>query len=152
MYVICFYYISKCFWLLLAISCFSDVTAVITTQTEKTTDLASSITAGRISQMTTMPSCLCPCSKMEKWSNLQTQNFTKEELVVLLADKIEAMKKELKVEKKSSSKYIRTISSAPDDRKSSKHMGFIAIVVLCVPLALIVMSDILNLYLYLTRR
>ncbi|XP_052061188.1 uncharacterized protein LOC127701337 [Mytilus californianus] len=138
-----------------------DVKTAITTQTEKTTGLTSQMTTertssrmitDRISQPTTMPSCLCPCSKMGKWSNLESQNLTKEELAVFLADEIEAIKKELLVEMKSSSKYIRTITSAPDDRKSSKSMGFGAIVFMCVPLALIVMSDILNLYLFLTRR
>ncbi|CAC5396720.1 unnamed protein product [Mytilus coruscus] len=148
-----------------------DVITAITTQTEKTIALSSQMTTERTSQMTTdrtctssqmttdrtsqptiIPSCLCPCSKMGKWSNLQSQNLTKEELAVLLADEIEAIKKELAVEKKSSSKYIRTITSSPDDRKSSKSMGFGAIVFMCVPLALIVMSDILNLYLYFTRR
>ncbi|CAG2206019.1 unnamed protein product [Mytilus edulis] len=130
-----------------------DVTAAITTQTEMTTYLESKITTDHTSQPPTIvPSCLCPCSTMGKRSNLQSQNLTKEEVVVLLADKIEAIKKELSIEKKSSSKYIRKITSAPDDRKSSKSIGFVAVVVLCVPLALIVMSDILNLYLYLTRR
>ncbi|VDI25424.1 Hypothetical predicted protein [Mytilus galloprovincialis] len=118
-----------------------------------TTDRTSSkMTIDRSFQPTTIPSCLCPCSKMGKWSNLQSQNLTKEELAVLLADEIEAIKKELLVERKSSSKYIRKITSAPDDRKSSKSIGFGAIFFLCIPLALIVLSDILTLYLYITRR
>ncbi|XP_063420048.1 uncharacterized protein LOC134705213 [Mytilus trossulus] len=113
--------------------------------TEMTTKSTFEVTTDRLLQNT----CMCPCSRIENWSRFE--NVTIEELAILLHDEIEALKKELTVKKKSSSKYIRTITSAPDDRTSSKSMGFVSIVCIIIPFALIIMADILNIYLHFRK-
>lgn len=125
--------------------------------TDRTTQMAITSTSQVItkstSQMTTdrllQTTCMCPCSRLENWSRFA--NVTIEELAFLLHDEIEAMKKELTVKKKTLSKYIRTITSAPDDRTSSESMGFVSIVCIIVPFAFIIMTDILNIYLHFCK-
>lgn len=125
--------------------------------TNRTTQMAimstSQVITKSTSQMTTdrllQTTCMCPCSRLENWSRFA--NVTIEELAILLHDEIEAMKKELTVKKKTLSKYIRTITSAPDDRTSSESMGFVSIVCIIVPFAFIIMTDILNIYLHFCK-
>lgn len=50
--------------------------------------------------------------------------------------------KELKVKNTDLSKYKRSKTSAPDERTSSRVIGFVAIVILVVPFGLIILSDI----------
>lgn len=125
--------------------------------TNRTTQMAitstSQVITSSTSQMRTdrllQTTCMCPCSRLENWSRFA--NVTIEELAILLHDEIEAMKKELTVKKKTLSKYIRTITSAPDDRTSSESMGFVSIVCIIVPFAFIIMTDILNIYLHFCK-
>ena len=63
------------------------------------------------------------------------QNKTKEEL-------IEIAVKNLDINKKQTSAYVNSKSSAKDERLSSKSMGAVGIIVILLPVILVVLADI----------
>jgi hypothetical protein len=54
--------------------------------------------------------------------------------------------KDLLVNKNATSKYKFSKISAPDDRRSSAGMGFVAILIMSMPFILIIAVDLSNLY------
>ena len=64
---------------------------------------------------------------------------------------IEELKKELTIDKKSTSAYIRSITCARDNRKSVVAIGYSGVLVLCVPVVLIVGNDVFSVYIHITK-
>lgn len=101
-------------------------------------------------EVTTALSCMCPC--IHNTSTIDSTNLTKEELMVILHDELQLIKNTLKIEKQFSSKYLRRLNSAPDNRTSSKSMGSVAVCIIFLPLSLSIISDIVKLHAYLKRK
>jgi hypothetical protein len=80
--------------------------------------------------------CRCPCSNLPPSS---LANMTINEL-------IKRATKDLLVNKNATSKYKFSKISAPDDRRSSAGMGFVAILIMSMPFILIIAVDLSNLY------
>ena len=72
--------------------------------------------------------CFCPCN-LRKWTVSD-----KEEI-------IRHFKDILHVDKRKTSNFLRRKTSAPDDRISAKSVGFVGIIFLVLPFALIVIFD-----------
>ncbi|XP_056009539.1 uncharacterized protein LOC130051548 [Ostrea edulis] len=82
--------------------------------------------------------CMCPCSL----TGQQTINSTRE-----LEEKITQIKKELKVNKKSTNAFLRKKISAPDFRPSSVRIGYICgYGILISVVSVILISDVPRLY------
>ncbi|XP_033741529.1 uncharacterized protein LOC117328200 [Pecten maximus] len=80
-------------------------------------------------------SCLC-------YTRIQ-QNLTKADE---LNELVEALKRELTVDKKKTSVNLRRYISAEDSRPSSKAIGSVGAILLVVPVALVVLSDLINIF------
>ena len=83
---------------------------------------------------TTLSTCTRTCSCQSN------QTLSNEELLV----KIAKLKTEISVDRKNTSKYRNTKLSATDNRKSSRNIGILGIVVLVIPVLLVVASDLLT--------
>ncbi|XP_076109140.1 uncharacterized protein LOC143077984 [Mytilus galloprovincialis] len=105
-------------------------TTELQTTTEKTptTDMIS-ITEQKTTVAVKPQQCFCPCGN--------NKNLSEEELY----DVIKELEKKLTVDKKTTSAYIRRHTSARDDRKSSVTIGTVGIVVVCLPVVLMTLSD-----------
>ena len=91
--------------------------------------------------------CTCPCSQVNsKWSFLIGANYTFGELKELLKDDIATLEKELSVDASSLSASINKKISALDERQSSERIGYIGIIMIIVPLALMVLLDLGSLF------
>lgn len=95
--------------------------------------------------------CFCPCDQQGKYSGINTTNMSLEELRFVLRREIQHIKQAMSIDKKSSSKFIRTKTSAPDSRKSSCAMGVSAIFFIVIPLVFAVVCDCMNLYLQIQQ-
>lgn len=62
----------------------------------------------------------------------------------LIQEKIEARKRNLKIDRKNTTKYQRKLTSAPDDRPSSKYMGITGALVISLVAGFIVCIDLVN--------
>jgi hypothetical protein len=104
-----------------------------TTEMQETT-IASTTEGEELLQSTTLSTCtrMCSCPSNQTLSN--------EELLV----KITKLKIEISVDRKNTSKYRNTNVSAKDNRKSSRNLGILGIVVLVIPVLLVVTNDILT--------
>ena len=91
---------------------------------------------------------MCPCSKLGKWSHLYTMNMTKDELTILLEEELIGIKKNLTIDKKLVTSYRSTKISAADDRLSSKSIGALSIIFMCIPIVFCIISDIMSIYVY----
>lgn len=81
-----------------------------------------------ITSSTSTPMCLCPCKK----------KLSEKEQI----EQLKELKKELTIEKKKTSRYIRKKISVPDNRVSAKATGYIGIVLLICPFAAILAADL----------
>lgn len=98
---------------------------------------------------TSLTKCRCPClNKRNQWEYLNTLNLTKEELKVHLSAYLAKLKNEISVNLKNTNSYKATKLSAGDTRESSKMMGLIGIVVICVMLFFLISTDIMKLLIY----
>ena len=98
-------------------------------------ELLQSTTGGEeLLQSTTLPTCTRTCSCQSN------QTLSNEELQI----KIAKLKTEIAVDRKNTSKYRNTKLSATDNRKSSRNLGIIGIVLLVIPVLLVVASDLLT--------
>ncbi|XP_071172121.1 uncharacterized protein [Mytilus edulis] len=77
--------------------------------------------------------CFCPCGN---------KKLSEEELYTVIKE----LEKKLKVDKKTTSAYIRRHTSARDDRKSSVTIGTVGIVVVCLPVVLMTFSDCIGFF------
>lgn len=101
----------------------SDATINMVTPTAVITTINSTITSS-----TSTPMCSCPCKK----------KLSKKEQI----EQLKELKKELTIEKKKTSRYIRKKISVPDNRVSAKATGYIGIVLLICPFAAIIAADL----------
>lgn len=62
----------------------------------------------------------------------------------IIQEKIENIKKNLTVNKKETNQYIRTLTSAPDERQSAKNIGIVGVTVISVVFGVIMLSDCIN--------
>ncbi|XP_052091511.1 uncharacterized protein LOC127728265 [Mytilus californianus] len=83
--------------------------------------------------------CQCPCSPVKNGSN-----YTVDELHDLLLSSLKKLEKELKVDKKLLSSYVRKHVSASDERLSSRSLGIGGIVCLCLMAAAILGMDLMS--------
>jgi hypothetical protein len=98
-------------------------------------ELLQSTTGGEeLLHSTTLPTCTRTCSCQSN------QTLSNEELLV----KIAKFKIEISVDRKNTSKYRKTKLSATDNRKSSRNLGILGIVVLVIPILLVVTNDLLT--------
>ena len=98
---------------------------------------------------TSFTKCSCPClHTTNPWEYLSTLNLTKEQLLVHLNGHLTKLKNEISVNSKNTSSYKATKLSAGDTRGSSKMMGFIGIVVICLMLFFMISADIMKLLIY----
>jgi hypothetical protein len=98
-------------------------------------ELLHSTTGGEeLLHSTTLPTCTRTCSCQSN------QTLSNEELQI----KIAKLKTEIAVDRKNTSKYRNTKLSATDNRKSSRNLGIIGIVLLVIPVLLVVASDLLT--------
>lgn len=62
----------------------------------------------------------------------------------IIQEKIENIQKNLTVNKKETNQYIRTLTSAPDERQSAKNIGIVGVTVISVVFGVIMLSDCIN--------
>jgi hypothetical protein len=102
---------------------------------EESSTTSATVDETSIAHTTYTPSntqCSCPCTTIGR---LSYATITKEEL-------IEIAVKDLDINKKQTSAYVNSKSSAKDKRLSSKSMGVVGIILIVLPLILIVLVDI----------
>lgn len=104
----------------------TDATINMVTPTAVITTINS--TNATITSSTSTPMCLCSCKK----------KLSKKEQI----EQLKELKKELTIEKKKTSRYIRKKISVPDNRVSAKATGYIGIVLLICPFAAILAADL----------
>ena len=104
-----------------------------TTEMQETT-IASTTEGEELLHSTTLPTCTRTCSCQSN------QTLSNEELQI----KIAKLKTEIAVDRKNTSKYRNTKLSATDNRKSSRNLGIIGIVLLVIPVLLVVTNDLLT--------
>ena len=104
-----------------------------TTEMQETT-IASTTGGEELLHSTTLPTCTRKCSCPSN------QTLSNEELLV----KIAKLKTEISVDRKNTSKYRNTKLSVTDNRKSSRNLGILGIVVLVIPVLLVVINDLLT--------
>ncbi|CAC5415289.1 unnamed protein product [Mytilus coruscus] len=84
--------------------------------------------------------CECECTADVKYLS----NYTREDLFEILAPEITKIKQDLLVDKTQLSSNIRRLTSAPDNRQSSKGVGVIAVVLFVSLIGAIIVIDILR--------
>ncbi|XP_062606115.1 uncharacterized protein LOC134267928 isoform X2 [Saccostrea cucullata] len=62
----------------------------------------------------------------------------------VIQEKIDNIQKNLTVNPKETNQYIRTLTSAPDDRQSAKNIGIVGVSVISVVFGIIILSDCIN--------
>lgn len=62
----------------------------------------------------------------------------------IIQEKIENIQKNLTVNKKETNQYIRTLTSAPDERQSAKNIGIVGVTVISVVFGVVMLSDCIN--------
>ncbi|KAK3591564.1 hypothetical protein CHS0354_041609 [Potamilus streckersoni] len=110
----------------------SDMTSSADTEQGTTSVLLTTLEEVQPSTLKTL--CFCSCQEMLPSSRLQTENAT---WSVTSAN--------MTVDKRSTSKWIRTKISAEDSRTSSLSIGCVAVLILVVAAGCIVLPDMVNL-------
>jgi hypothetical protein len=59
----------------------------------------------------------------------------------MLQEKMDNIERNLTVKRKETNQYIRTLTSAPDERRSAKNIGIVGVSVICGVFGLILLSD-----------
>jgi hypothetical protein len=132
---------------------YSSTIGTLMDRTTSTSDLqGNSSTTGTLMDSMASPSYICHClMPPSKWCSRVHAHTKEKELKMILHD-INELKIYLTVQKKYTSKYMRTKKSAPDARKSSQYIGVTAIIIVCVPVVLVSTSDILNFIVWFNRK
>ncbi|VDI68235.1 receptor tyrosine kinase-like orphan receptor 1, partial [Mytilus galloprovincialis] len=110
----------------------STIDQTLSTDLQTTTDMIF-ITELKTTVVVKPHQCFCPCG---------IKKLSEEELYTVIKE----LEKKLKVDKKTTSAYIRRHTSARDDRKSSSTIGTIGIVVVCLPVVLMTLSDCIGFF------
>ncbi|VDI31454.1 Hypothetical predicted protein [Mytilus galloprovincialis] len=84
----------------------------------------------------------CECKRTSKWAKLLSSNISKSDFDILLAKDIQRLKKDLTVNRKSLNSYTRRLTSAHNDRRSAKAIGWIGIIVISLFLSLFFLFDL----------
>ena len=103
------------------------------TEMQETT-IASTTGGEELVPLSTLSTCTQTCSCPSN------QTLSNEELL----DKIAKLKTEISVDRKNTSKYRNTKLSATDNRKSSRNIGILGIVVLVIPVLLVITNEVLT--------
>ncbi|CAG2197789.1 unnamed protein product [Mytilus edulis] len=93
--------------------------------------------------------CLCKCTNSNNYQ--QAFNSSKGERQFLLTENIERIKEELRIDLSKLSRTIRKTSCAADERRSSKNLGILGIIILLSVTFCIALSDLLDVIRYLNR-
>ncbi|CAC5384967.1 unnamed protein product [Mytilus coruscus] len=91
------------------------------------------------------PLCLCSCEykqKLEYWSTLNATNHTLEELREILKPVLLELQRNLTVDKKMLSSYVRKHNSAKDKRPSSENIGIVGVIFISIVVGLVIFIDI----------
>jgi len=91
------------------------------------------------------PMCPCDCAykkRLDYWASQVVPNHTMAEWREILTPVLDEIKKNLTVNKANLSATIRKLSSAPDERQSSKSVGFIGIALISFVCASFILIDI----------
>ncbi|XP_052104627.1 uncharacterized protein LOC127737764 [Mytilus californianus] len=97
--------------------------------------------------------CMCPCSSVStKWNFLANMNMSIAELKIFLNDYLDELKRNLTIDKTTTSAYLNTKISAPDDRKSSVSIGYFGLFLVGIPLVFIVCSDAMRFVMQFQKR
>ncbi|XP_052104625.1 uncharacterized protein LOC127737762 [Mytilus californianus] len=89
--------------------------------------------------------CMCPCSFTSgKWDFLKEINTTKDQLIDILKSDVNELQQNLTIDVKATSAYKNTKRSASDRRTSSMLMGLVGGIIICIPIVLIIWSDIMH--------
>ncbi|CAC5410649.1 unnamed protein product [Mytilus coruscus] len=97
-----------------------------------------------------MNMCLCQQSTINN-NQQQKRNYSKEERKFVINEKIKILEKELKIDQSKLSSTIRKNICAEDDRRSSRHLGILGIIVLVSVTGCIVLSDLVGLIRYINK-
>lgn len=120
---------------------------IATTESITTTMVTVSATTnstGNINQASKV--CACPCSVVgeNKWQFLDNLNLTIDEIKILMKDELESLKSNLTVNKKNTSAFLRTKTSAVDNRPVSQSLGAVGVIALILVAVLLMGSDFVN--------
>ena len=91
------------------------------------------------------PMCPCDCAykkRLDYWASQGVPNHTMAEWREILTPVLDEIKKNLTVNKANLSATIRRLSSAPDERQSSKSVGLIGIALISFVCASFILIDI----------
>ncbi|CAC5386926.1 unnamed protein product [Mytilus coruscus] len=91
--------------------------------------------------------CSCPCeTTVSKWDIIINSNISKEEVFELIEKEVEQIQKEIAVDKKAISSYIRRKSSATDNRPTSVTVGILAVIIIVLVFMVFICIDCLSVY------
>ncbi|XP_063431743.1 uncharacterized protein LOC134714433 [Mytilus trossulus] len=91
------------------------------------------------------PLCLCSCEykqKLNYWSTLNATNHTLEELREMLKPVLLELQRNLTVDQKNLSSYVRKHNSAKDKRPSSEYIGYVGMIFISIVVGLVIFIDI----------
>ena len=128
----------------------TDVTSATTTDItseQKNTDVMSTMHDAErdTTQYIALP-CQCPCSKTGKdvWGFLRGKNYSMEKIQKILQPHLDLLVRDIRVNLKNTSKFVHTKISALDTRISTESMGYVASIVLCLAIAIVIVFDLLK--------
>ncbi|XP_052104645.1 uncharacterized protein LOC127737776 [Mytilus californianus] len=91
--------------------------------------------------------CSCPCkTTVSKWDILLNSNISKGKVLELIEKEVEQIQKEIAVDKKAISSYIRRKSSATDNRPTSVTVGILAVTIIVLVFMVFICIDCLSIY------
>lgn len=80
-------------------------------------------------------------------------NFDNTEITTtVIEEKIKNMQKNLTVNKKVTSRYVRTLTSSPDKRRSAQNVGFVGVSIIATVVGVVVLSDCVNVIIALQNK
>lgn len=126
----------------------ADITSTANKDTTTLPDSTSAYTGLSIN------SCQCPCADVghNKWLYLKNANLSTFEIMELMQPELEALQMKIRVQKTNTNRFIRSKSSAADDRTSSIYIGYIGILVSCVIIFFPVLLDVLRCVHWFSKR
>ncbi|VDI78284.1 Hypothetical predicted protein, partial [Mytilus galloprovincialis] len=91
--------------------------------------------------------CSCPCkTTVSKWDTILNSNISKEELLQLIEKEAEQIQKDIAVDKKAISSYIRRQSCATDNRPTSMTAGILAVTIIVLVFMFFICIDCISVY------
>ncbi|XP_063427365.1 uncharacterized protein LOC134710886 [Mytilus trossulus] len=91
--------------------------------------------------------CSCPCkTTVSKWDTILNSDISKEELLQLIEKEAEQIQKDIAVDKKTISSYIRRQSCATDNRPTSMTAGILAVTIIVLVFMFFICIDCISVY------